>query len=721
MALEAAKALAVVGNARGWIEAAVTAAKAAVSERDAGLEASIREERRLREQASAMHEQRLALTAELSASEAARAALVDELAELRTSHARAEAEHARQLEELKKPLSPCHSPDRLVERVERARAANSVRSLSLSTSSTAPARTAPLSPSDCAIEPVSSGLEAPVSGGGVAVLSCTSVDDAASVASSLDGGRGGVTPRELRNGSSNGLTHGRRWADSMLASNALSPVRHDMLSPGSHAPSPRGHAGATPHPDEPGAQSPLGTAAEVRQELQARNNALRAMGKRLLGLRDQLQQEEKARKAAEAQSHTLRGELERARSEAVDALCSVQKLGQQLADARAVADAISGVDRPESNGARSRGGPARESCGGSETPWRSVERTSTVRRRLSELQRALHARAREVHAAASHAASKAASHAGAHASSYWGGVPASAAWTEAAASCAAAVASAARLEDVVRIEVEAMSTLLEREETEHAQTRTALLQALQDKAVAERVQASLMSSFDISKMFTAAAALATPGRASSAASPPPTPPPPPPPPRAPTKASSEPVMGDLVDQLKRFDRAKMRRVGERLSSSSSASPRGLAPPKDFVEELKRGLPRLRSITRPPPGRRAAAGAGELAGDEAAPRALTLGDSPLNSSGDGAEAPPDHSAAADTWSPPTAAGRGEEGAMVASAGAEGFVGGGREGARHEGTDEEATADAAAPKTDDADVASPRAASSRRSNDYDGDYF
>jgi len=41
---------------------------------------------------------------------------------------------------------------------------------------------------------------------------------------------------------------------------------------------------------------------------------------------------------------------------------------------------------------------------------------------------------------------------------------------------------------VIRVEVEAMSSLLEREERELAQLRDALQQALQDKAVAERVQ-----------------------------------------------------------------------------------------------------------------------------------------------------------------------------------------------------------------------------------------
>ena len=47
---------------------------------------------------------------------------------------------------------------------------------------------------------------------------------------------------------------------------------------------------------------------------------------------------------------------------------------------------------------------------------------------------------------------------------------------------------------------QAMSALLEREETQLAEMRVTLQQALQDKAVAERVQASLSASFDISKM-----------------------------------------------------------------------------------------------------------------------------------------------------------------------------------------------------------------------------
>lgn len=688
VALASANALAVVANTRGRIVAALAAANTAISERDAALEGSIREEKGLREQAAAMHEQRLALMEELSASDAARAALVDELAELRASHATAQAEHVKQLAELQQSLGPCQTPDRLVERVQRARAANSVRGLSIRTSGTAPARTAPLSPSDCAIEPVFSGVDT--------LSGSSSGDDVTSVTSSIDVGRGGVIPRELRNG----LTHGRRWADGVLASNALGPA-HFALSA-------RGNAGGAPHPNQPAPELPLGAVAEVRGGLQARDHALRAMGKRLLALCDQLEREETARQAAEAQGQALRGELERARHEAVDALSQVQKLGRQLADARAVADAVSGVERPESGGAWAHGGPSvRDSSASANTPpWRSMMRESTVRRRLGELQKALNARARDVHAAASRAAFKVAAHAAAHAGSYWSGVSASAALTEVATSCAAAVAAAALLEGVVRIEVEAMSTLLEREEAEHGQARTALLQALQDKAVAERVQASLMQSFDISKMFSAAAALATPGHAPPVATPPPKPPPPLPPPRTPVKASSAPVLDDLVDQLKGFDRSTMRKV----AGMPSASPRGLAPPKDFVEELRRGLPRLRPVVGPLTGWRAA---GERAGGEVSPPALPLCDGPPGDSGDGAATALGHGAAAGPLTLPTAAGRGGADAMVASAGA---LVDGAEGAQGG----EAAADAATTKTDDSGVASC-AAASRQSNEYDGDYF
>jgi len=155
-ALAAAKTLAAVGSARSRIEAAIAAASSAFGEREAALLASVREEKGLRDQAAAMHAQRLALMEELAESRAAQAALVD-------AHAASEAAHATAVEELRAAAAAAQAlfqtPDRLAERVQRARAANVARGLSVAVGGAAPSsRTGPLSPSDCAIEPMSDSV-----------------------------------------------------------------------------------------------------------------------------------------------------------------------------------------------------------------------------------------------------------------------------------------------------------------------------------------------------------------------------------------------------------------------------------------------------------------------------------------------------------------------------------------------------------------------------------
>ena len=376
LAHAAAKALTLVASMRGRIDEAMDAVDAAIRQRNTALEVCTREQKVLRDQATAMHEQRLALMEELSESNTARTALAKQVAELRAAHEASESQHVREVKELKATLASFQNSDRLVERVQRARAANSVRRMSAPVLEATPAHKAPVSPSSCAIEPVADRLS-PSSG--------SSSDDSDSAISVQQNGASTRIPRHS-------VTRGRRWADNLLASKALD------------------HSFGGPSASEIGATSTAVSLnvttvseAEMRQELAAKNNALRSMGKQLLSLRDKLAHEE-------AESKSLREQLERARSETVHALSNVRKLHQELEEAHAVADAVSGVARLEGEclqrraldgltcGASTRG----DTKSNLTTPRRTaalLAGTSSVGRRLAELERSLSSRVREVHAA----------------------------------------------------------------------------------------------------------------------------------------------------------------------------------------------------------------------------------------------------------------------------------------------------------------------------------